>query len=68
MKITEFQNTLHNLSQGQAATLNYEMIQLVFPPGVEDDDAKEAAYRLAKANGCVINHRADRREVIFIKQ
>jgi hypothetical protein len=44
------------------------MFDLVFPPGVEDDGAKDTAYRLAKAHGCVIRHVASRREVSFVKE
>ena len=67
MTITELENTLRNLKAGQAATLNYEMFELVFPPGVEDDRMKEVVYQFAKSNGCVIDHRPDRREVNFVK-
>jgi hypothetical protein len=59
----DFKQTLLDLKPGQAATLNYEMFEVVFPPGVEDDRAKDAAYKFAKANGCVIKHHADLREV-----
>jgi hypothetical protein len=68
MKISELQKTLQGLNQGEAATINYEMFAEVFPPGVEHDDSKEAAYRLAKANGCTIDHQARRRSVTFVKQ
>jgi hypothetical protein len=43
------------------------MFELAFPPGVEDGDAKEAAFRFAKANGCVIRHHPAQREVNFVK-
>jgi hypothetical protein len=63
----DFKQTLLDLKPGQAATLNYEMFEVVFPPGVEDDRAKDAAHKFAKANGCVIKHHADLREVTFVK-
>ena len=68
MKIDDLKNILADLQPGQAATLNYEMFEVVFPPGVEDDDAKVAAYDYAKANGCVIRHHSNAREVHFVKE
>jgi hypothetical protein len=68
MELNNLTKTIQNLKQGQAATINYEMFELVFPPGIEHDGSQVAAYRLAKANGCVIDHQAARREVAFVKQ
>jgi hypothetical protein len=39
----------------------------IFPPGVEDDKAKEAAYSLAKGMGCVIENRPHEQAVYFVK-
>jgi hypothetical protein len=39
-----------------------------FPPGVEDDRAKGAAYDFAKASGCVIHHQAHKLAVLFVKE
>ena len=49
MEKLDLKKTLQDLKPGQAASLNYEMFELAFPPGVEDDGAKEAAFRFAKA-------------------
>lgn len=68
MKIDDFKKLLADLQPGQAATLNYEMFEVIFPPGVEDDDAKVAAYNFAKAHGCVIRHHESAREVNFVKE
>jgi hypothetical protein len=67
MEKLDLKKTLQDLKPGQAASLNYEMFELAFPPGVEDDGAKEAAFRFAKANGCVIRHHPAQREVNCVK-
>lgn len=58
---------LSNLASGKAAHLNYEIFEILFPPGVEDDDAKDRAYRFATECGCAIEHRSKSREVLFVK-
>jgi hypothetical protein len=68
MSLDEFKSMLAGLAPGKAAHVNYEMFDILFPPGVEDDGAKGRAYDLAKEHGCIIEHRARNREVVFVKQ
>ncbi len=68
MSPDEFKSTLAGLAPGNAAHVNYEMFEILFPPGVEDDGAKGRAYKLAEKHGCIIEHRARDREVLFVKQ
>lgn len=58
---------LNNLTAGQCAVVPYELIEDIFPPGVEDDGTKQAAYTLARACGCTIENRPDERAVYFVK-
>jgi hypothetical protein len=68
MTLEEFKSTLAGLAPGKAAHVNYEMFEVLFPPGVEDDAAKERARKFAKEHGCAIAHRAHDREVLFVRQ
>jgi hypothetical protein len=56
MTLEEFKGTLAGLQPGKAAHVNYEMFEVLFPPGIEDDGAKERANSFAKEHGCVIEH------------
>lgn len=67
MTIDEFKTTLADLQPGKAAHVPYEIFEQLFPPGIEDDGAKDRAYKLARASGCVIDHRANSREVLFVR-
>lgn len=60
--------TLNNLAVGQCAVVPYELIDGIFPRGVEDDGAKQAAYSLAKACRCTIENRPDERAIYFVKE
>jgi hypothetical protein len=67
MTLEEFKTTLAALEVGKAAHVPYEIFADLFPPGGEDDDAKDRAYKLAKECGCIIEHRARSREVLFVR-
>jgi hypothetical protein len=68
MTLEDFKGTLTALQRGNAAHVNYEMFEILFPPGIEDDGAKDRAYKFAKGCGCVIEHCANDRDVLFVKQ
>ena len=57
-----------NWEPGQCAAVPYEIFEVLFPPGAEDDSSKVAAYTFAKAHGCVIDHQPHKREVLFVKE
>jgi hypothetical protein len=68
MSLDEFRLPLTDLRPGKAAHVPYDVFSIMFPPGVEDDGAKVRAYDFAKANGCVVEHRASDQEVLFVRQ
>lgn len=68
MTLGEFQKTLAGLLPGKCAEVPYEIFEQLFPPGIEDDRAKGAAYAFAKASGCVIDHQAHKLAVLFVKE
>jgi hypothetical protein len=68
MNKNDFKQTLVELVPGQCAAVPYEIFEDLFPPGVEDDGAKQLAYTFAKAHGCVIDHQQHKREVLFVKE
>lgn len=63
----DFRTKLTGLAPGKAAQVPYEIFEELFSPGVEDDGAKERAYKFARECGCVIDHRPGTREVLFVK-
>jgi hypothetical protein len=67
MTLDEFQLLLTALQPGKAAHVPYDIFEILFPPGAEDDGARSRAYAFAEASGCVIEHRANDREVLFVK-
>jgi hypothetical protein len=68
MDRNDFKQTLVELVPGQCAAVPYEIFEDLFPPGVEDDGAKQSAYTFAMAHGCVIDHQPHKREVLFVKE
>ena len=68
MDKSDFKQTLIDLVPGQCAAVPYEIFADLFPPGVEDDGAKQMAYTFAIAHGCVIDHQPHKREVLFVKE
>jgi hypothetical protein len=67
MDLSEFEVALRDVRPGQYANVPYEIFELLFPPGVKDDDAKGAAYAYARARGFRIENRPDRHEVWFVR-
>lgn len=63
----QFETALAEVRPGQYAELPYEIFETLFPPGVQSDDAKDAAYAYAKARGFRIEHRPDLRAVWFVR-
>jgi hypothetical protein len=63
----ELINSLASLTPGQCASVPYELFEDIFPPGVEHDPAKEAAYHVAKRFNCSIENRPHERAVYFVK-
>ena len=51
MDKNDFKQTLIELVPGQFAAVPYEIFEGLFPPGVEDDGAKQSAYTFAMAHG-----------------
>jgi hypothetical protein len=49
MPLEGFKETCRRLAPGNAAHLNYETFENLSPPGVENDSAKERAYKFAKS-------------------
>jgi hypothetical protein len=67
MTLDELKATLSNLPVGKAAHVPYDVYEMLFPPGEPDESARARAYAFAKASGCVIENRANAREVLFVK-
>ena len=68
MDKNDFRQTLIELVPGQCDAVPYEIFEDLFPPGVEDDGAKQSAYTFAMAHGCVIDYQPHKREVLFVKE
>jgi hypothetical protein len=67
MTLDEFKLLLTALQPGKAVHVPYDIFETLFPPGAEDDGARGRAFGFAETNGCVIEHRANDREVLFVK-
>jgi len=63
----EFEAALRTVQPGQYADIPYEIFEMLFPPGVMDDDAKGAAYAFARARGFRIENRPDKHAVWFVR-
>lgn len=63
----EFETALRSVEPGQFADVPYEVFELLFPPGVQDDNAKAAAYTFARDRGFHIENRPDKGAVWFVK-
>jgi hypothetical protein len=61
------EDMLRHVAPGQAFHVPYEVFADLFPPGLPDDGAKEAARRWAQAKGLEIENRPDRAEVLFVR-
>ena len=55
------------MKAGQYARMPYDVFEVLFPPGKEDDGAKEAASKFAKANGCRIENKQSDGAVWFVR-
>ena len=67
MTLDDFKATLMQLAPGKAAHVPYDVYKEIFPPGEPDQGARATAFDFAKANGCVIEHRPQQREVLFVR-
>lgn len=63
----EFEAALRSVQPGQFADIPYEIFEMLFPPGVRDDNAKAAAYAFASARGFRIENRPDKHAVWFVR-
>ena len=61
--LEELKATLIGLQPGKAAGLHHEVYAELFP----DENARAAAYELAKSTGCRIENRPDAQLVLFVK-
>lgn len=67
MDMDEFDAALREVRPGQYADIPYEIFEMLFPPGVQSDDAKGAAYDYAKARGLRVEHHSELRSVWFVR-
>jgi hypothetical protein len=58
---------LRQLRPGEAAEMTDDVFELFFPPGIKDDGAKGRALTFAWENGCVIDRRAEKTAVYFMR-
>lgn len=65
--IDDLKRALAEVKPGFAARVPYEIFEQIFPPGVEDDGSKKAAYDLARAHGLKIDNRPEGAVVYFYK-
>lgn len=61
--LEDLKATLVDLEAGKAAGLHHEVYAELFP----DENARAAAYELAKSTGCRIENRSDAKLVLFVK-
>lgn len=67
MTLQELSAILSRLEADNFASVPYEVFGEIFPPGIEDARAKEAAYHLSNAHGCLIENRPHDGAVWFVK-
>jgi len=63
----ELKGKLQSLESGRRFGLSYAMFELIFPPGIEDDNTKVQRYEFAKENGCYIENLQTIKIVNFVK-
>lgn len=63
----EFVVALRGVEQGQHLDVPYELFEVLFPPGLRDDPAREAASAFAQRRGFVLENRPDKHAVRFVK-
>lgn len=68
MTLHELEATLHDLPAGQAVHVPYDLFSELFPPGEPDSEARQRALQLAMANGCFIENRTHKQEILFVKK
>lgn len=68
MTLSDFGELLDGLTVGQQAELQYDVYELLFPPGEPDQDARVRAFNFAKWHGCRIDHQPPAAKVIFIRE
>jgi hypothetical protein len=59
---------LIHLRKGERYSLPYDLLASVFPPGIDDDDAKVSALEFARAHDCAIDHQPHLGLVDFVRQ
>ena len=64
----ELEGTLSEVKFGQGARIPYDVFELIFPPGVHDDGAKNAPYDFARRLGLKIDNRPDDDAVWFYRE
>jgi hypothetical protein len=67
MDIDGFRATLAAVKAGEGARVNYEAFRLLFPPGVSDRGAQNAAKNLARQAGLRFQNRPDDGAVWFYR-
>jgi len=59
---------LQGLKQGGVTLRTYAEIELMFPPGIEDDNVKRKLVQLASDCDCTINNQPGYQNVKFTKR
>ncbi|WP_425418677.1 hypothetical protein [Oricola indica] len=68
MTLQEFKDLLNTIEPGSGAGVPCTIFADLFPPGVDDDKAKGAAYKVAQAYGLKIENRPDANSVWFYRE
>ena len=63
----DLETALRDVRPGQFVDIPYEIFNMLFPPGVKDDNAKAAAYAFATERGFWIENRPDKHAVWFVR-
>lgn len=63
----EFVVALRDVERGEHLDVLYELFEVLFPPGLSDDFAKEAARIFAEQRGFSLEDRPDKHAVRFVK-
>ena len=65
--LEQLAEVLRQLRPGEAAEMTDDVFEQFFPPGIKDDGAKGRALTFAWENGCVIDRRAEKTAVYFMR-
>ena len=68
MGLAELNAKLAELRPGESLGVHYVILAELFPPGLTDQDAREACRQFAKAAGCRADDHPGLKSIFFVKE